>query len=167
VFPAVVEVRIQAEGKPSSGNGDLSRWYERETSSLFVANVPFSRSELWKAAIDMAVQHPILGVGPDNFRLLYGRRFGTPEWDTNIRSNSLYLELLSGSGLLGLAAFALMMTAVRRSAVAPTLALAIFLIHGWVDVFLMTTPIYFAFWILLAQAHRLRDEPPCRPAEGQ
>jgi O-antigen ligase len=125
---------------------------------MFVNNIPFSRRELWRAAVDMAIHHPILGVGPDNFRLLYGRVFGESRWDTNIRSNSLYLELLSGSGLAGLAAFGFMMAAVRRSSAAPTLALGIFLVHGLVDVFLMTTPIYFAFWILLAQAHRLRDE---------
>jgi len=46
-----------------------------------------------------------------------------------------------------------MMAAVRRSIVAPVLALGIFLIHGSVDVFLMTTPIYFGFWILLGQAN--------------
>jgi hypothetical protein len=158
VPPGLVEVDIRKEAEPWSDNGDLSRWYRREISSLFVTNVPYSRRELWRAAADMAIQHPILGVGPDNFRLLYGRVFGESGWDTNIRSNSLYLELLSGSGLAGLAAFGLMMAAVRRSAAAPTLALAIFLVHGLVDVFLMTTPIYFAFWILLAQAHHLKDE---------
>jgi len=30
------------------------------------------------------------------------------------------------------------------------LILVVFLVHGLVDVFLMTTPIYFAFWISLA-----------------
>ena len=118
-----------------------------------MAKVPFSRSELWTAALDMALQHPILGVGPDNFRLLYGRRFGVSRWDENVRSNSLYLELFSGSGLAGLAAFGVMMAALRRSAVTPARAVGIFLIHGLVDVFLMTTPIYFGFWILLGQGH--------------
>jgi hypothetical protein len=48
-----------------------------------------------------------------------------------------------------------MIASVRRSVSAPALAVFIVLVHGVVDVFLMTTPIYFAIWILLAQAHRL------------
>ena len=153
VFPGLVEAHIQQGNEPWSGHGDMSRWYGREISKLYVANVPLSRNELWRSALDMALQHPILGVGPDNFRLMYGRRFGLSHWDEKVRSNSLYLELLSGSGLAGLAAFGVMMAAVRRSIVAPVLALGIFLIHGSVDVFLMTTPIYFGFWILLGQAN--------------
>ena len=69
----------------------------------------------------MAREHPILGVGPDNFRLLYGRQFGLSNTDTNVHSNSLYLELLVGSGLIGLAAFGVMMASVRWSAAAPRL----------------------------------------------
>jgi hypothetical protein len=153
VSPGVVEANIQPGTDRWLGRGDISGWYRPEISSLFVANVPFSRNELWKAALDLTDQHPILGAGPDNFRLLYGRPFSLSSWDTKVRSNSLYLELLSGSGLVGLAAFGLMMSMVTRKAVAtgPGIALGIFLIHGLVDVFLMTTPIYFAFWILLAQ----------------
>jgi hypothetical protein len=28
------------------------------------------------------------------------------------------------------------------------MAIAVFLVHGFLDVFLMATPIYFSFWIL-------------------
>ena len=101
----------------------------------------------------MVKTHPF-GVGPDNYRLEYGRYLGAERWDTNIYSNNLYLELLTGSGILGLAAFVLMLARVRWSVGPATLALAIFLIHGLVDVFLMTTPIYFAFWISLAMSAR-------------
>ncbi|HYR83029.1 MAG TPA: O-antigen ligase family protein [Terriglobia bacterium] len=171
VFPGLVEADIQPGNESWSGHGDISRWYGREISKLYVANVPLSRNELWRSALDMVLQHPILGVGPDNFRLLSGRRFGLSHWDEKVRSNSLYLELLSGSGLAGLAAFVVMMASVRRSTGAPALALGIFVIHGWVDVFLMTTPIYFAFWILLGQAdeNQIRadgDDSPKLQAEG-
>jgi O-antigen ligase len=114
-----------------------------------VANVPFSRTELWKAALGLAREHPVFGAGLDNFRLLHGKQFGLNRWNTLIRSNSLYLELLAGSGLVGLAAFCGMMAAARWTASAASIALGVFLIHGLVDVFLMTTPVYFAFWILL------------------
>jgi hypothetical protein len=35
------------------------------------------------------------------------------------------------------------------------MAIAVFLVHGFLDVFLMTTPIYFSFWILAGVS---RDE---------
>ena len=152
VYPGIVEVHIDQDKEPWSGHTDIGRWLGRDTSSLFVANVPYSRNELWIAAARMAQKHPIFGVGPDNFRLLYGRQYGANRWDTKIRANSLYLELLSGSGLVGLAAFCVMMAVVRWKPNASSIGLGIFLMHGVMDTFLMTTPIYFAFWILLGQS---------------
>ena len=153
VFPGLVEVDIQQGAVPQFGHGDLSRWLSSDTSRLFVANVPLSRSDLWRAALVMAREHPVFGVGPDNFRLLYGRYFGRSQWNTRIRANNLYLELLSGSGLVGLISFVIMLLAIRRQALVPAIAIGIFLIHGTVDSFLMTTPIYFAFWILIGLTH--------------
>ena len=102
----------------------------------------------------LAVRNPILGAGPDNFRLLYGRVLEFSSWDTNIRANSLYLELLVGSGVLGLLAFILMIVSIPRHINVATLSIGVFLIHGIADVFLMTTPIYFAFWILMGFAEK-------------
>jgi hypothetical protein len=117
-----------------------------------------ARPMLWRAAIDLFRAHPF-GVGPDNYRLLYGRFLGLTAWNTKTYSNSLYLELLTGSGILGLAAFVFILVSIPRSGAAPYLmAVAIFLIHGFVDVFLMTTPIYFSFWILLGMCCRSGEE---------
>jgi len=157
VFPGLVEVQIERSGEPWSGNGDISRWHARPITQMFV-QAPFSRRELWAAAVDMIVRHPLLGNGPDNFRLLYGRIYGVDSWDTTVRSNSLYLELLTGSGLAGLTAFAFVIGTVRRKAGAPALAIGFLLLHGFVDDFLMTTPIYFGFWILLAQASPIKSD---------
>jgi hypothetical protein len=154
VRPGLVEVDVQPGSEVQSWNGDLSRWYDPEVSRLYVANVTVTRNELWRAAVDLAREHPVFGVGPDNFRLLYGKVLSITAPNTKIRSNNLYLELLSGSGLAGLLAFAVMIGMMRRSASVAVMSLAIFLIHGFVDVFLMTTPIYFAFWILLGLAQR-------------
>ena len=46
-----------------------------------------------------------LGVGPDNFRLLYGAYAGLPGADARTHSNNMYLEMLAGGGLRGGAAF--------------------------------------------------------------
>ncbi|MBI4472991.1 MAG: O-antigen ligase family protein [Acidobacteria bacterium] len=150
VIPTLIEVDIQPSTTRSVGQADLSSLYRRGRSAgSLTASVP--RSSLWRAALRMFADHP-LGVGPDNYRLQYGKYLGAERWDTRIYSNSLYLELLTGSGILGLAAFGLVLFLIPWTAEAPVLAVAVFLVHGLVDVFLMTTPIYFAFWLSVAAA---------------
>jgi O-antigen ligase len=166
VWPGLVEVDVQPDGEILSSNRDLSRWYLHPISRLFVANNEATRMALWKAALEMARDHPVFGIGPDNFRLLYGESFRITRPDTKIRANSLYLELLSGSGLAGLVAFGIMVGAMRWSAAVAPIASGIFLIHGFVDAFLMTTPIYFGFWILLGLAQRDYDDSPPRNASA-
>src|SRR5207302_11274188 len=63
------------------------------------------RLELWGAALRLIQTRPLLGVGPDNFRHLYGAQLGLETWDERVQANNLYLELLVGVGVLGLAAF--------------------------------------------------------------
>src|SRR5207237_1622644 len=118
--------------------------------------------------------HPF-GAGPDNYRLEYGKYLGASRWDTRVYSNNLYLELLTGSGILGLAAFVLILAVREWGADAPSLVVAVFLVHGLVDVFLMTTPIYFAFWIMMGTrvdakvsltAFGLDRDDSCRTAPG-
>ncbi len=147
VIPTLIQVDLQHSVERSTGHADLSSLYRRgQSSATLTSSVP--RSSLWRAALKMFVSHP-LGVGPDNYRLQYGRYLGAARWDTGIYSNNLYLEILTGSGVLGLAAFGLIALAVPWRIQAAQLGVAVFLLHGMVDVFLMTTPIYFSFWILL------------------
>jgi len=147
----VIPVLIDAEIKPSAtrrtSTANLAKWYGLGDPAKDRLTAAIPRLDLWHAALRMALEHPF-GIGPDNYRLQYGRYLGATKWDTHMYSNSLYLELLTGSGLLGLAAFGLVVLLIRWRADAACLALAVFLLHGLVDVFLMTTPIYFAFWIL-------------------
>jgi hypothetical protein len=154
----VLEADIHPDHEAWFGQADVSRWHRSENLRLFVGDFPASRFDLWKAAFQIVRDNPILGGGPDNFRLLYGRRLYASRSDPEIRANNLYLELLAGSGLLGLAAFLGMLAVVRWKWIAPAAAVGIFLLHGFVDDFLMTTPVYCAFWILLGLTHR-RLEP--------
>ena len=148
VRPALILADIEPSGAREVGVADLSSWYQRdEDERALTASV--NRASLWRAALEMFKAHPF-GVGPDNYRLQYGKYLGARRWDTHVYSNNLYLEILTGSGILGLAAFALMLATLRWRLEAGPLILAVFLVHGIVDVFLMTTPIYFAFWISLA-----------------
>ena len=63
------------------------------------------RLELWGAALRLIQTRPLLGVGPDNFRHLYGAELGLETWDERVQANNLYLEVLADVGLFGLAAF--------------------------------------------------------------
>ena len=60
------------------------------------------RSVLWEAAFGIAREHPLLGIGPDNFRHTYGRRLGLAAWDERVHANNSYIEVLVGMGVLGL-----------------------------------------------------------------
>lgn len=137
------------------------------------------RITLWRAAGILWRQHPWLGVGPDNFRHLWGDALGLADWRPEgqasvLHSNSLYIEILVTLGLAGGACLAWLLVALARRVLmqlrwllspapipAPTriagvswllglaAALAVFLIHGFFDYFLEFTPTYLLWWILV------------------
>ncbi len=154
VVPALVRVDVAPGVSRSVDSVDLSAFYgRRQMPSVSTASVP--RSTLWLAALKMFSQHPF-GVGPDNYRLEYGKYIPAVRWDTHVYSNNLFLEVLTGSGILGLVGLGLLLLAIPWKFDPPCLGVAIFLVHGLVDVFLMTTPIYFAFWLLLGCSGHVR-----------
>jgi hypothetical protein len=125
------------------------------------------RPTLWKAALAIAGDHSVLGIGPDNFRLTYGRPLGLASWDTRVHANNMYLETLAGSGALGLGALVWLLAAValeirrrwsRVSAedlpllVGATAAGVSMAGHGLVDSFLTFTPAYVIFALALGLA---------------
>ena len=71
--------------------------YEEDSSAM-------GRIHAWKAAVRMAADHPILGVGAGSFSSAYGRdyrREGDPvRW---ISTHSIYFKILSEYSFLGLA----------------------------------------------------------------
>lgn len=132
-----------------------ARWFVRPAQA-----VRPGRLVLWAAAARMYLEHPITGVGPDNYRLLYGRYAGIPQADPRTHSNNSYLELLVGMGAVG--ALALGWCAWRvirrgRVAVAGTdplvggllAAVIAIAIHGLVDSFAGFTPTYVLMAITL------------------
>ncbi len=151
VAPGIVEADVQPGMALQFQTRDVSRWYRTGPGRALDASI--QRLQLWEGAWTLIRTHPFLGNGPDSFRLLYGSALGYKRWDTNIRANSLYLELLTSCGILGLLAFAGTIAAIRWTVQPAALAAAVFLVHGVVDSFLMTTPIYFAFWVLVGTVH--------------
>jgi O-antigen ligase len=75
---------------------------------LVVRPAPPPRGLLWGAAVRMWSARPLLGIGPDVFRHAYGPELGLWIWDDRLHTNSLYLELLVGTGVAGLVAFLLL-----------------------------------------------------------
>lgn len=79
-----------------------------------------SRMALWKAAVRMWKQNPLLGVGPDNFRMLYYEYLDQVDDDLSInkgihRAHNLALNVLAEQGLVGLAALLFLLGAVLRN----------------------------------------------------
>lgn len=163
-----VEASPAGRPKPSSSIRTVLR-----DETVYV-KPPVRRLELWRAAIQMVRRHPLLGVGPDNFRHVFGEYSGRSEWNTRIHANNLYLEMFADLGVLGGAAFLLILALAARILVrawwaAPAgetphrgvspiraawlLALAgsfvAFLTHGLLDYFLEFVGLYLFFWMLL------------------
>jgi hypothetical protein len=153
VFPARTTASIEgvAVGGPLPALG-------RMPSS--VMRMP--RSVLWSAAFQMWREHPLLGIGPDNFRHSYGRHLGLSTWDDRVHANNSYLEVLVGMGVIGAFSFmwligraALTARAVLRNAsdsalpLAAAAAVACLAIaaHALVDSFVTFTPTYTVFAI--------------------
>jgi O-antigen ligase len=151
------------------------------------------RRELWAIAMRLVAENPLLGVGPDNFRLRYAAYVVRPDLgDTRKTAHSLYLETAAGSGLVGLGLLLAFLgswlrelrkrvpklTSADERLLALGLALApgAVLLHGLVDNFLGRTGIFGAFWILLAASLRSagvasgtetpRGDPGSRPLES-
>ena len=118
------------------------------------------RQLLWTTALAVARDHPLLGVGPDNFRQVYGRYLSLVTWDTRVHANNVYLEVLAGTGIVGLAAVVWLAIAMGRSLwkrwrtvpadklplfAAAAAAMAAIAVHGLVDSFVTFTPTYVVF----------------------
>jgi O-antigen ligase len=121
----------------------------------------FSRQQLWLAGFLAFLDHPLLGIGPDNFRRAYGGYLGRAQTDERLHANNFYVEVLATLGLAGLGALVLMVVALARTArraAAHTAnrvlvlglgaALVAYLVHGTLDYFLEFTPTYALLWLL-------------------
>jgi hypothetical protein len=162
VYPGrtVVSVEGPAVGAPPPTRGRMPTGVMR-----------MPRAVLWSTAASIARERPMLGIGPDNFRHVYGRYLGLGAWDPRVHANNTYIEVLVGMGVIGATALAWLIAAASRSAMrllrspaatpplvavsaAACLAIAV---HALVDSFLTFTPTYAVFAIAagLLYAHRV------------
>ena len=136
------------------------------------------RSVLWEVAFGIAREHPLVGIGPDNFRHTWGRRLSLAAWDERVHANNSYIEILVGMGVLGLSATAWLMFAALRSGArslvdasearlpivaASFAACAAIAVHALVDSFLTFTPTYAVFAIAAGMLFSARSSPAGEP----
>ena len=155
---AVAEVKAQVTPTEQTSFDPLP-----PSRELLIDATPPSRRELWSAGLEMWAQYPLLGIGPDNFRHIYGRYLGRAVFDDSLTANNWYVEALANTGLLGLAALVLLVAALayviwRKWGTLPSperilalglgLALVMFFVHGVLDYFMEFTPTYGLFWLI-------------------
>ena len=150
---------VDVAGPPIAAREPGSR---RDLDDIIPRRAP-SRPELWRAAVELWRRHPLLGVGPDNFRHMYKEVLpaGEPLFDDErLHANSLYFETLADLGVAGCVALALLLVgllaALRRHAAAGDwvrlpcgVGAAAFFVHGLLDTFMAFTPAYGLHWLLL------------------
>jgi O-antigen ligase len=122
---------------------------------------------LWRAGVRILAAHPLLGVGPDNFHLVYGDYIDLPRFDTRVHANNMYLEMVVGGGVIGGLAFAwlcvsaltttsaaVLMSGPQTAAAAAGIAAAgtAIAVHGLVDSFLSFTCTYVLISVTLGLA---------------
>jgi len=135
----------------------------------------FLRLQLWRSAWQMALDHPLLGVGPDNFLFAYRSGYLLPTaWqEPNLNHpHNLLLDWWTRLGLpgllLGLAWLGTGVAAVvrwlrrgpeRALALGVLAACAAALAHGLIDVS-YALPDLMIVWVLLFGIAPVRDEAP-------
>lgn len=124
------------------------------------------RLGVWEAGLRMALAHPLTGVGPDNFRLLYAE-YGEEVWREPDLSHphNLVLDAWLRAGLAGLAGYLLLLGLLLRASWRRTRsatgwdralgagvfgALVAAITHGLVDREYFAVDLAIVFWLLWA-----------------
>jgi O-antigen ligase len=128
------------------------------------------RLDLWLSSLAMLRDHPLLGVGLDNFVYLYQQSYlreGAIAEPSLSHPHNWVLNVWLELGLLGLTAFVWLIvsfvrTAIRRHgwiAAGALGAMADMLVHGAIDNSYFLVDLAFLFWLVLAVVD---DEPSAR-----
>jgi O-antigen ligase len=134
---------------------------------------------LWQSAVAMIRDHPLQGVGMDNFLYQYRERYILPEaWQEPDLSHphNILLDFWTRLGVLGvvvivwlqvvfwrrgLAAVKLLDGALAVAALALLASMTDFLVHGLIDnsFFLADLAVLFWFsWVLMGRLHAIRTQ---------
>jgi hypothetical protein len=162
VVPARVPV-VVARGTAPSAVPASAPW-DMKSALVWRPN----RRVLWALAVRMWQEHPLLGVGPDNYRHLYGPRAGRRFWDDRVYANNAVLEAAATTGTAGALALAATLALVigqaarsRAGEAGALLAVATGVAaHGMVDYVLAATGHYLLFGLVVGATAGLALERP-------
>jgi len=131
-----------------------------------------TRLDAWHAAVELATDHPLLGVGPNNFGFYYFEKTGRPPGTFGLRVvHDAYLDIAAELGVTGLLlflaylamAFVRSTVAVRRNLGPPGLASAVrtAMLVAVVAALTLSEQYYPPFWVLgaLATMFFIESEP--------
>ncbi len=118
-----------------------------------------TRYDAWTAAAELAVEKPLLGVGPGNFRFHYNEQTGRPVGTHNLYvAHNAYLDMAAELGILGMVLFLLYLgmmmsrltVAARRGFGPPgyAYALRVSLLIAIVSAIFVSEQYYAPFWLL-------------------
>lgn len=157
-----------SDASPGSG-GQVTK--QRVEVLKFEPPIP-GRRALWGAALRQTAQHPLFGIGLDNFRLTYGPLLGMAQWNETVHSNNWYLETLVSLGIVGSLPFFVWLglltidmartlrqprTGIWVTAVAA--GLLAFFVHGLLDYFMLFNATAWLFWLLVGLWQRTKTLP--------
>lgn len=161
--PLVIPVEFAPDG--SGGVYEI-----RESAAVFNAGGAGTetppRSQLWQAAVKAWASHPLLGLGPDQFRLHYHEYFEDMKPDERFRTHNIFLESLATTGVVGFAAMVYLLAAAvwvqyrlvrsrememsaRLISLGVTVATVAFISHNLLDCFLWQTGVAYMFFTVL------------------
>jgi putative inorganic carbon (HCO3(-)) transporter len=129
------------------------------------------REQVWSAAVRMTVDHPLFGVGIDNFQLFYPVYSGRD--DELNHAHNLLLNIAAERGLIGLASFCVVLVVLIASlagrvikssselehavVVGLSVSFVAYVIHSQFDVSYYDYKVLLLFWLLLAVAAGITD----------
>ncbi len=113
------------------------------------------RLEIYQVALDLVQKHPLVGVGPGLFQPNY--QVDAPlvlghapmEWNMP-HPHNIFLGFWLNAGLLGLAAFLVLLVLAHRRFTYPLIALWSIVIHGLFDMPFWKNDLAMIFWLILA-----------------
>lgn len=91
------------------------RWASR-FSTIFSLEENQDRITLWKAALGIFRDHPLLGSGPGSFLYVSDNYIDAPRHRSHATPHNIVLSIASDMGALGLLAFGWLMTGVAKAA---------------------------------------------------
>lgn len=152
-------------GAATVGAGLLALLALLPLERLISSETSLQRLRLWQAALDMIRDHPVLGVGLDNFLYQYPRYMQEEAWaEPNLsHPHNILLDFWTRTGILGVASLVWLQVAFWRAALGlyrhlpegidRALVLGLmasmvdFLVHGLIDNSFFLIDLAFVFWL--------------------